>query len=154
MKRVRARGVEFSSWRFCYTVITHTCAKQLCVPSCACIVGALSAGHIIESGDNANGQYVRFADGTQWCWNKANFGTTSVQQNDNSHVEWTFPAAFVDDNVTIVGTSTGYASSRFVTSISNIDSLGFMIGNFSIQNMTWNLDGATYYFYIAVGKWK
>ena len=119
------------------------------------IVGALSDGHIIEAGDNANGYYVRFADGTQVCWNKANFGTTSVMQNDNSHVEWTFPAAFVDDDIIVVGTSMGYASNRFVSSISdNVSATQFMIGNFSIQNMTWNLVGTTYYFYIAVGKWK
>ena len=118
------------------------------------IVGALSDGHIIESGDNANGYYVRFADGTQVCWNKANFGTISVRQDDNAEVGWTFPAEFVDDNVTIVGTPSGYASNRFVPSISNVSATQFMIGNFSIQNMTWNLIGTTYYFYIAIGKWK
>ena len=31
------------------------------------IVGALSQGYIIESGDNAIGYYVRFANGTQIC---------------------------------------------------------------------------------------
>ena len=36
-------------------------------PGRARIVGALSAGNIIESGSNANGSYVRFADGTQVC---------------------------------------------------------------------------------------
>ena len=31
------------------------------------IVGALSDGAIIESGANANGEYTRWADGTQIC---------------------------------------------------------------------------------------
>jgi hypothetical protein len=47
-------------------------------------------GAVIERGSNANGQYIRFADGTQIC-------TRSVSHNLNlsSSQDWTFPAAFI-----------------------------------------------------------
>ena len=46
-----------------------------------------------EFGQNANGSYVRFPDGTQICWH--NFFTAN-----NAATTWTFPAAFVDTDVT------------------------------------------------------
>ncbi|OPE26181.1 phage tail protein, partial [Pseudomonas aeruginosa] len=61
------------------------------------ILGAVSqasgipSGAIIERGSNANGEYVRFADGTQICWtNTLTFtaGVSSVGAN------WSYPASF------------------------------------------------------------
>lgn len=57
------------------------------------LIGAVSqaagvpTGAVIERGANANGTYVRFADGTQICTHSRN---TSATQN----VTWDFPAAF------------------------------------------------------------
>lgn len=51
-----------------------------------------------EFGSNGNGSYVRFPDGTQICWH--NFFTAN-----NAAVTWTFPAAFVDTNVTCIPVS-------------------------------------------------
>lgn len=45
-------------------------------------------GAIIERGSNANGEYVRFADGTQIC-------TRTLTASSSAGVAWTFPAAFV-----------------------------------------------------------
>ena len=47
-------------------------------------VGGVPTGAIIERGSNANGEYVRFADGTQMCRHVMTGGAT-----------WTYPAAFV-----------------------------------------------------------
>ncbi len=47
------------------------------------IVGALADGAIIESGSNANGNYVKLADGTMWCWGEYKeytFSSTDVYQ--------------------------------------------------------------------------
>jgi len=49
--------------------------------------GGMPTGAIIERGTNANGEYVRFADGTQICWHQQ---TTSAAGNTT----WTFSAAF------------------------------------------------------------
>lgn len=57
-------------------------------------------GAVIESGSNANGEFVKFADGTMMCWNYAlttqssttatgsMFRTTAVST-------WTFPVTFL-----------------------------------------------------------
>ena len=63
------------------------------------IVGALSAGAIIERGSNANGEYVRWADGTQVCWQKESLeGISITNASGNSYrsnpITWTFPAQF------------------------------------------------------------
>ena len=57
------------------------------------IVGALSAGNVIERGSNANGEYVRWADGTQVCW-----GYYSQPANASGATILTFPAQFFDAN--------------------------------------------------------
>ncbi|RYJ63257.1 hypothetical protein [Pseudomonas songnenensis] len=56
-------------------------------------------GAIIERGSNANGEYVRFADGTQICWRNNAESLTVDSVNGNlfrSSVEgtWMYPAAF------------------------------------------------------------
>lgn len=61
------------------------------------IVGAVSqsagvpTGAIIQRGNNGNGEFVRYADGTQICWTSTSFIVPPV---GNSSVTWTFPAAF------------------------------------------------------------
>jgi hypothetical protein len=52
-------------------------------------------GAIVERGSNANGQYVRYADGTQICW--GNITITPVV-NTPTGVSITFPAAFSSDS--------------------------------------------------------
>ena len=69
------------------------------------IVGSMGSA-IIESGSNANGNYVKFADGTQWCF--AIIVTTGTQR------ALSFPAAFTTRpnlafiNDTNFGDRTGY----------------------------------------------
>ncbi len=69
------------------------------------VLGAVSqtagvpTGRVIERGSNANGEYVRFADGTQICTvTAAAVDATSTSGNIYMHTNlltWTFPAAFV-----------------------------------------------------------
>lgn len=61
--------------------------------------GGVPTGAIIERGSNANGEYVRFADGTQICWlgnssAEAGFRVASVSAGATGTVIWGFPAAF------------------------------------------------------------
>lgn len=61
------------------------------------VVGTVSqssgvpTGAVIERGSNANGQFTRFADGTQLCWGSVTI--TPVADTPTS-LPWTFPAAF------------------------------------------------------------
>ncbi|WP_339112292.1 hypothetical protein [Thioclava sp. GXIMD2076] len=53
--------------------------------------GTKPTGAVIQTGSNANGDYTRFADGTQECWNKVSLayeGPTLISAS------WTYPAAF------------------------------------------------------------
>lgn len=49
-------------------------------------------GAVIERGSNANGEYVRWADGTQMCWHT--LPTFAVAANAGTTATWTFPVAF------------------------------------------------------------
>lgn len=53
----------------------------------------VSGSPIIERGSNANGEYVRFADGTQICTHTAQ---AVLQNSSNIGVSWRFPADFLD----------------------------------------------------------
>ena len=58
--------------------------------------GGIPTGAVVESGSNANGEYVRFADGTQVCWKE---GLTTTAWGANAATPVTpsaqFPASFV-----------------------------------------------------------
>ncbi len=51
--------------------------------------GGVPTGALIERGSNANGTYVRFADGTQICTN------SGLTTSGAAAVTWTFPASFI-----------------------------------------------------------
>jgi hypothetical protein len=66
--------------------------------------GGLPAGAVFERGTNANGSYIRYADGTQECWfesgtfygpSHGDFGATY-----SATLSWNFPAAFVSPPTT------------------------------------------------------
>lgn len=63
-------------------------------------IAGLPTGAVIEQGSNANGHYVRFADGTQLCWTHVDqtaVGWTSASGSlfvPASAYGWTFPALF------------------------------------------------------------
>lgn len=61
--------------------------------------GGVPTGRVIQRGSNANGEFVRFADGTQICTIKGLTGTTVDSAFGSlfrgpAAVTWTFPAAF------------------------------------------------------------
>jgi hypothetical protein len=61
----------------------------------------IPTGAIIERGSNANGEYVKFADGTMICTLKANgsdqavTGSTGSMFQAGSELSWTYPMPFV-----------------------------------------------------------
>lgn len=59
----------------------------------------LGSKNVVESGSNANGEYVRFADGTQICL-VASLLTATAQ------VTWTFPSSFA--SLTYLSASTDF----------------------------------------------
>jgi hypothetical protein len=61
--------------------------------------GGVPTGAIIESGSNANGEYVKWADGTMMCFSPDLVGngtwTVAGSQYYQSLAAWTHPATFV-----------------------------------------------------------
>lgn len=60
--------------------------------------GGLPTGSLIERGSNADGEYVRFADGTQICWHSETLSVTTTAIGaifiDAVIPDWSFPKAF------------------------------------------------------------
>lgn len=61
-------------------------------------IADLASGSIIDSGSNANGYYVRFADGTQICWGTISATVIQTPNGDGyrtaTGTQWAYPAAF------------------------------------------------------------
>ena len=104
--------------------------------------GGVPTGAIIERDTNANGEYVKYADGTLICWQR------------NISADWpstrTLPASFVDTNYNIlVGLSatatsdTNHSGKGRAVSTSTVEIGITLPSGFS------NLSGQ----YIAIGRW-
>lgn len=67
-----------------------------------------NTGAIIESGSNANGSYVKFADGTQICTKLDTQSSVSISISYGSDgwrsggIPWTYPSAFADTPAALV----------------------------------------------------
>jgi len=60
--------------------------------------GGTPTGAVVERDSNANGEYVKFADGTLINWN--NDFTVTFKSSSDLYDNWTFPEPFVDDTYT------------------------------------------------------
>lgn len=76
--------------------------------------GGTPTGAGIEGGSNANGDYVRFADGTQICWQTVTSGSvtqfgagTFGNPYSSSGMTWNYPAGFITRPVVHVQVDTG-----------------------------------------------
>ncbi len=75
--------------------------------------GGVPTGAIIERGSNANGQFVKYADGTLICWQKTNGGGVNW-------FDWIYPAGFVSIPVfTATINPSGNSANVFTTQASS-----------------------------------
>lgn len=118
---------------------------------------ALNGYSIIESGSNANGNYVKYADGTMICY--LNIEVTDQALNNayganlyQGSRTWTYPVQFIDDNVSVScgqfqwGTSASWgtvvAADKTSAQLRGIDAFSRATGTATkIQAM-------------AIGRWK
>lgn len=69
--------------------------------------GGVPTGALVEKGTNANGEYARYADGTQICWLR------NVAITAGTAFTWTYPAGFASAGTTSMSvTSTSVAAPR------------------------------------------
>lgn len=106
------------------------------------LAGGVPSGGVIERGSNANGEYLRLADGTQICWK--HFLTSEA----NAEKIWTYPADFMNGEVSVSVVCTS-PSPRFATvpSVSDTDCGIRTFDTSGDESVTPNLRVS------AVGRW-
>ena len=105
-------------------------ALELGDAALADVVGEMSAGAIIERGSNANGEYVRFADGTQVCRSSV---APSVAP---SGFTVTFPASFVDTDYSVACTRSGHSGRSSMAMIGDKAANSAQLQTMEIQGTT------------------
>ncbi|MBD8665303.1 hypothetical protein IFT59_18850 [Rhizobium sp. CFBP 8752] len=128
--------------------------------------GGVPTGSIVERGSNANGEYVRYADGTQICWrNKVGGLSLSRIEGNTSFAEttWTFPAAFLSGAsyslfVTLPSESAYWTTPADRTSVSLVYSSTQAASNGNVgatKNSAWGSSGVvvTGVSVVAIGRW-
>lgn len=123
--------------------------------------GGVPTGAIIERGINANGEYVRFADGAMICWlgySVANIVNTSVYNIQDVTVyrndyTWIFPSAFSPTyRVSVVSSVTQNISDSFVSSFpSGISASSVTLMSTSLYS--WVSFARINVSAIAIGRW-
>lgn len=111
--------------------------------------GGVPTGAIIERGSNANGDYVRYADGTQICWGTVNAELTGA----TLQMAVTYPAAFVGTSFPLPC----LARAVFTVGSSNFNLFTQSNTTTTFQLMIRNLDGSTaqtrVIYYVSFGRW-
>ena len=115
--------------------------------------GVSLQGHIVESGENANGRWIRFSDGTQICWFYGSRSLSipsaygSLYQNSFT---CTYPAPFINKpSVSIGQIQWGTGASWGMVSATNTGTVVFRIIDVRDRS-TASMDIS----YIAIGRWK
>lgn len=124
-------------------------------PGCVRIVGALSAGAIIEQGSNANGEYIKLAGGTQIAYANAPirgaFDTIISEpwrMTNTSTIK--YPASFIQAPIVACSVITPSAYS-LVCRISP-STTGFYVLLLAMASVAFDENARCGY--IAVGRWK
>lgn len=108
---------------------------------------ATSTTAIFERGSNANGEYIRYADGTQVCWT----GPTLVPPTGLSSILWTFPQPF-GNTTYYVSLTADIASTSDPRNYVGVSQYGART-NSNVRFRTYMADqvGCSAY---AIGRWK
>ena len=105
----------------------------------------------IESGSNANGNWVRYADGTQICYRSyagsIDGSTLADTMYQSATISWTFPVSFNDTNIVVVGSTN--AINGYVGNLSGLSTT--LVGFKVISSRTFTGRDARV---MAIGRWK
>ena len=118
--------------------------------------GGVPTGAIVQRGSNANGEFVRWADGTQICWGTITPAAQSVAAYNYVVLsDWVFPAAFAVAPPFISSTYQGYGTGYFVAGVADLvatgTSGGLFLGNARNTGSVTGSNGKVHL--IAIGRW-
>jgi hypothetical protein len=108
----------------------------------------------IIDGNNSNGEYIKWSDGTMMQWGQGISGTAALVNNDIGTYGWsyyqvtvaiTFPTSFIDTNYTPTGSTngTGFQFAEGTKTPSANSMVAFNVSS-AAMNYRW----------IAIGRWK
>lgn len=115
-------------------------------------LGMYFASKIVESGSNANGEYVRFADGTQIC-RRADPDLTTISTASgavySTTSSWTYPAAFIEGPTVLGNSSRSTGGASWGGSVGTPGPTSVVLYAIaSAQNTNARIQG------LAIGRWK
>lgn len=120
----------------------------------------IKIGSIIESGSNANGNYVKYSDGTMICYNRVNVGnipitnqTGNLYISDNLESFGDFPKSFISLPSISIGSESDDNTRYFWVIKSNRQTGGRFRGFRLVSPISVTLSNAVVS-YTAIGRWK
>lgn len=116
--------------------------------------GGVPTGAIIERGSNANGEYVKFADGTMICTHNS-FSVGALNTADgglytSSNQSWPYPHVFAASPV-LKGGAAGTFAKAWLSLGTEADT-GTMLGKFALKS-TYSVSTAGTVKLEAIGRW-
>jgi hypothetical protein len=148
-ERFGSSATTWTDWRVAYNNgnILGTVSQSAGVPT----------GAIIERGGNANGEFVRFADGTQICTHSLALTSVSVSANDQVTVlsSATFPAAFIATPAVDVSHIGGF-SARYNVGVEGVTATSWCSGTgVAFRNLDNTTRSVTPVLALsAIGRWR
>ena len=121
--------------------------------------GGVPTGRVIERGSNANGEYVRFADGTQICWKRV---TLTAQDINTAYGSLYRSGSLLSGNTALAATFTGVPTTTITAQVSDVGVLTVVGGTGDSLNTpatvfvvyTAALTGRTIYVNaVTIGRW-
>jgi len=126
--------------------------SELKIPAeCLRIVGALDGGSIIEQGENANGRYTKWADGTMLCINTPTLASYAIPTGTTLVGSWPYPASFISVPAVSVTYEGGYGE-YIRAATADVSSTHLPV--WLLSNWTQPLTLTIRFSEIAIGCWK
>ena len=113
---------------------------------------------VVESGSNANGNYVKYADGTMICYGEKSGETTwsdywgfckRSPDSANSALEVTFPQTFI--STPIIQLTGNHQGSIFAVNVFSVSTTTLKVVAFKPTSVS---STSYQYSWLAIGKWK
>lgn len=111
---------------------------------------------VVDSGSNANGNYIKYADGSMICYNTKQYTNIPINNAYGALYESSvitldnFPVAFID--IPIVSTSINRGTTVWVEALPNLSATG--LGTTWFMKPTSSTGSSFWFSYIAIGRWK
>lgn len=121
------------------------------------IPNTLASGAIIERGSNANGEYVKYSDGTLVC---KGVRTISFSNASNNGIVVTFPATFINNQYSFTHSAEDSDLGSFYyfypavpvgpNAVKTASQINIFLFNTTVANITVNVSCN----FMAIGRWK